>query len=66
MFVLTFKFEDGEELSIETDDPARDIAGQIRMRGKSAIKSFEARKIIAVARTQVEIAFPRRDVLDKG
>jgi hypothetical protein len=44
MFVLTFKFEDGEELSFETDDPAKDIAGQIRMRGKSAIKSFDCKK----------------------
>ena len=63
MFILTFKFEDGEELSIETDDPARDIAGQIRMRGKSAIKSFNAKKPHRTPSNQIEIGFPRRDVL---
>lgn len=65
MFILTFRFEDGEELSIETDDPARDVAGQIRMRGKSAIKTFDARKHVVTPHNQVEIAFPRRDVLEK-
>ena len=54
MFILTFRFEDGEELSIETDDPARDIAGQIRMRGKSAIKSFEAKKTTSPPRKEVK------------
>lgn len=44
VFIITFNFEDGEELSYETDDPAREVAGQIRMRGKSAIKTFSARK----------------------
>ncbi len=65
MYLVTFNFEDGEELSIFADDPSLAIAEQIRMRGKSAIKTFSARKANTVDRRQIEFAYPRSEIVDR-